>query len=124
MKKAIPLQYFVFLLQNQKAFCEKELGKISKKKYEKLAFLIKKRLDVPLEQAFKMLFYFDYSLNVEFSFNVYKEEENKYLAKKPNFFRRLFRHFSMHNITVNEQKLFLDNTPIDSDLAKKILLII
>ncbi|PZT47487.1 hypothetical protein B6S12_08825 [Helicobacter valdiviensis] len=124
MKKAISLQYFVFLLQNEKVFCEEKLEEFSKRKYKKLAFLIKKRLDIPLELAFRMLFYPNYTLNIELSFSVYKEKQDRYLTKKPNFFKRILKHFSTHKITISNQKLLLDDELINDDLAQKIWLIL
>ncbi|TEY03981.1 hypothetical protein [Campylobacter sp. US33a] len=124
MKKAISLRHFVFLLQNEKAFCEEKLKEFSKRNYKKLAFLVEKRLNIPLEQAFKMLFYPNYTLNIELSFSVYKEKQDRYLIKRPIFFKRILKHFSTHKITINNQKLFIDNKPINDDLAQKIWLII
>ncbi|OCX43212.1 hypothetical protein A7X81_08190 [Campylobacter ornithocola] len=123
MKKSISLQYFAFLLQNEKMFCEKELQKFYKRNHKKLAFLAKQYFNIKLKQALKMFFYPKYTLDIELSFNIYKEKQNRYLTKRPNFFRRLFKHFSTHKITISNQKLLIDNKPINDDLAEKIWLI-
>ncbi len=123
MKKAISLQHLVILLQSEKLFCEKELKSFTQTNYEKLAFLIKIHFGIPLEQAFKMLFYPNYTLNIELCFNVYKEKQDRYLTKKPSFFKRLFKRFSVHKITINNQKVILDNDIINKELAKKIWLV-
>ncbi|WP_297814367.1 hypothetical protein [uncultured Helicobacter sp.] len=123
-KLVINLEIFVFLLQKEKLFCENKIQDLMRERYYQLGILLQKRFEKSLEQAFKMLFYPKYTLNIELRFNIYKNKENKYLFKKPNFFKSLFQCFSTHQVRIHQDKIILDDEIITRERAREIWLII
>ncbi|TLD85486.1 hypothetical protein [Helicobacter sp. MIT 05-5294] len=124
MKKAINLEKFVCLLQKEKISCENKIQHLMRSQYYRLGILLHKHFENSLEQAFKMLFCPKYSLNIELSFNIYKVKDNRYLLKKPNFFKSLFRRFSIHKIIIKDNDIILDDEIIADKQAREIWLII
>ncbi|WP_297194978.1 hypothetical protein [uncultured Campylobacter sp.] len=110
MKKAITLKKFAHLLNEEQIRCQKIASDFFDKRYKDLAFFLHKKADINLEQAFKMLFYPNYTLNIELSFKVYKDGRDNFHTKKPNLFLRFFKTYTTHQI-----KIFKDNVKLDGE---------
>ena len=86
MKKAITLKKFAHLLNEEQIRCQKIASDFLDKRYKDLAFLLHKKADINPEQAFKMLFYPNYTLNIELSFKVYKDGRDNFHTKNQIYF--------------------------------------
>ena len=60
-----------------------------------------------------MLFYPNYAINVKLCLNAYKESNKVYLAKKPSFFKRLFKKFEKARIVISQGKTSIDDKILD-----------
>ncbi|MCL9819793.1 hypothetical protein [Helicobacter colisuis] len=71
-----------------------------------------------------MLFYPNYAINVKLCLNTYKESNKVYLAKKPSFFKCLFRKFEKARIVISQGKTSIDDKILDDTSLKEIWLIL
>ena len=71
-----------------------------------------------------MLFYPNYAINVKLCLNAYKESNKVYLAKKPSFFKRLFKKFEKARIVISQGKTSIDDKILDDTRLNEIWLIL
>lgn len=124
MLKAIKLIDLNLFIKESQIISERILDKAMKERKISLAKKVQKSFDVPLEQAAKMLFYPNYAINVKLCLNAYKESNKVYLAKKPSFFKCLFRKFEKARIVISQGKTSIDNKILDDTSLKEIWLIL
>ncbi|RDU62057.1 hypothetical protein CQA53_09570 [Helicobacter didelphidarum] len=124
MSKAISIKEFASLVNLEKDFCERAMHDFSQEKLKRLGFLLCKNFSLSIEQALTMLYCPYYVIDIKISVNVYKDKKNRYRVKKPHFLRCLFRHLSIHNFTIENERIYLDNEMIDEKEAEEIWLII
>ncbi len=89
-------------------------------KYEIFLSKFQKDFSLTLDKVASMLFYPNYTLEINFEFKVYKIGNKTFIAKEPNFFIKIFRKVTVHNIKVSHQNISIDDVILNKKQIKEI----
>lgn len=120
MKTTISLADLLQILESEESKAKDKIKEFISYKYEIFLSKFQKDFSLTLDKVASMLFYPNYTLEINFEFKVYKIGNKTFIAKEPNFFIKIFRKVTVHNIKVSLQNISIDDVILDKKQIKEI----
>lgn len=122
MKTHISLKEFMQAISEIKKMSENCIKHYMEDYYIRKAVFINKTYGIELKQALEMFYYAEYLVDIKISFSIYGLNNLLYI-KKPNIFKRIFKKYTIYQVALLHNNIFIDDRCIDSVEADNIKIV-